>query len=75
MTAVPLDAAGAAIVVLGALIAGFTTGFAGFGTGLVASGPVNGRSVPAMPGRHPCRSAPTTATAASPIVAPCIGTA
>ena len=38
MTAVPLDAAAAAIVVVGALIAGFTTGFAGFGTGLVASG-------------------------------------
>ena len=26
------------IVLLGALLAGFTTGFAGFGTGLVASG-------------------------------------
>src|SRR3984893_3846768 len=27
-----------AIVVVGSLVAGFTTGFAGFGTGLVASG-------------------------------------
>lgn len=32
------DAATIALVLLGALIAGFTTGFAGFGTGLVASG-------------------------------------
>ena len=32
------DPATLAIVVAGALIAGFTTGFAGFGTGLVASG-------------------------------------
>ncbi|RTL61774.1 MAG: sulfite exporter TauE/SafE family protein [Hyphomicrobiales bacterium] len=34
----PLDAVSIAIVVLGAVIAGFTTGVAGFGTGLVASG-------------------------------------
>lgn len=32
------DPTALAIVLLGALIAGFTTGFAGFGTGLVASG-------------------------------------
>ena len=32
------DAAAWALVMAGALIAGFTTGFAGFGTGLVASG-------------------------------------
>lgn len=32
------DLATVAIVVAGALVAGFTTGFAGFGTGLVASG-------------------------------------
>lgn len=33
-----LDPSALAMVVLGALMAGFTTGFAGFGTGLVASG-------------------------------------
>src|ERR1700742_2645303 len=33
-----LDLTSLAIVYIGALIAGFTTGFAGFGTGLVASG-------------------------------------
>lgn len=33
-----LEPTAIAIVILGALIAGFTTGFAGFGTGLVASG-------------------------------------
>jgi hypothetical protein len=32
------DATALAFVLLGALVAGFTTGFAGFGTGLVASG-------------------------------------
>ena len=32
------DLATLAMVVAGALVAGFTTGFAGFGTGLVASG-------------------------------------
>ena len=32
------DAASLAFILLGALVAGFTTGFAGFGTGLVASG-------------------------------------
>lgn len=32
------DIASLAIVLLGALVAGFTTGFAGFGTGLVSSG-------------------------------------
>jgi uncharacterized membrane protein YfcA len=35
---VTFDLATVAIVVAGALVAGFTTGFAGFGTGLVASG-------------------------------------
>lgn len=34
----PFDLATLAIVLIGALVAGFTTGFAGFGTGLVASG-------------------------------------
>ncbi len=38
MLGTSLDLATLAIVFLGALIAGFTTGFAGFGTGLVASG-------------------------------------
>lgn len=38
MLALPLDPASLAIVALGAFVAGFTTGFAGFGTGLVASG-------------------------------------
>jgi uncharacterized membrane protein YfcA len=38
MGGTPLDAATIAVVALGALLAGFTTGFAGFGTGLVASG-------------------------------------
>jgi uncharacterized membrane protein YfcA len=38
MPAFPLDSATFAIVLAGALFAGFTTGFAGFGTGLVASG-------------------------------------
>ncbi len=33
-----VDTLSLAIVILGALLAGFTTGFAGFGTGLVASG-------------------------------------
>ena len=33
-----VDTASLALVLLGAAIAGFTTGFAGFGTGLVASG-------------------------------------
>jgi hypothetical protein len=33
-----LDVATLAVVLVGALVAGFTTGFAGFGTGLVASG-------------------------------------
>jgi uncharacterized protein len=34
----PIDLPSLIIVILGALVAGFTTGFAGFGTGLVASG-------------------------------------
>lgn len=34
----PADAVSLALVLAGALIAGFTSGFAGFGTGLVASG-------------------------------------
>jgi uncharacterized membrane protein YfcA len=38
MLGTSLDLATLAIVFLGALIAGFTTGFAGFGAGLVASG-------------------------------------
>ena len=38
MLGTSLDFPTLAIVVLGALVAGFTTGFAGFGTGLVASG-------------------------------------
>ncbi|HEY7643678.1 MAG TPA: TSUP family transporter, partial [Hyphomicrobiales bacterium] len=38
MTPVPYDPSTMLIVLLGALVAGFTTGFAGFGTGLVASG-------------------------------------
>ena len=38
MPALHADPATLAIVLLGALAAGFTTGFAGFGTGLVASG-------------------------------------
>jgi uncharacterized membrane protein YfcA len=38
MLPTPFDPATLAIVILGALVAGFTTGFAGFGTGLVASG-------------------------------------
>ena len=38
MLGMSLDLTTLAIVVLGALVAGFTTGFAGFGTGLVASG-------------------------------------
>lgn len=38
MPSLSLDPANLAIVVLGAFVAGFTTGFAGFGTGLVASG-------------------------------------
>jgi uncharacterized protein len=38
MLGTSLDLATLAIVFAGALIAGFTTGFAGFGTGLVASG-------------------------------------
>jgi hypothetical protein len=38
MLGTSLDVATLAIVVVAALIAGFTTGFAGFGTGLVASG-------------------------------------
>ncbi len=33
-----LDSPTLAVVVVGALVAGFITGFAGFGTGLVASG-------------------------------------
>jgi len=37
MDAIP-DPASLAFVLIGALVAGFTTGFAGFGTGLVASG-------------------------------------
>lgn len=37
LDAIP-DPASLAFVLLGALVAGFTTGFAGFGTGLVASG-------------------------------------
>jgi len=38
MLGTSLDLATLAVVVLGALVAGFTTGIAGFGTGLVASG-------------------------------------
>lgn len=38
MTVASLDIPTLLIVVLGALLAGFTTGFAGFGTGLVSSG-------------------------------------
>jgi uncharacterized membrane protein YfcA len=38
MLGTSLDLATLAIVIVGALVAGFTTGFAGFGTGLVASG-------------------------------------
>lgn len=38
MFATALDPATLAIVIFGALVAGFTTGFAGFGTGLVAAG-------------------------------------
>ena len=38
MLGTSLDLTTLSIVILGALIAGFTTGFAGFGTGLVASG-------------------------------------
>ena len=38
MLGTSLDFPTLAIVVAGALVAGFTTGFAGFGTGLVASG-------------------------------------
>ena len=38
MLPLPLDSTSLAIVILGAFVAGFTTGFAGFGTGLVASG-------------------------------------
>ncbi|MFW6024424.1 MAG: sulfite exporter TauE/SafE family protein [Dichotomicrobium sp.] len=38
MPATPFDPATLAIVVAGALVAGFITGFAGFGTGLAASG-------------------------------------
>ena len=38
MLGTSLDVQTLAIVVIGALVAGFTTGFAGFGTGLVASG-------------------------------------
>src|SRR5215471_3718764 len=38
MPGLSFDSATLAFVVAGALVAGFTTGFAGFGTGLVASG-------------------------------------
>lgn len=38
MLGTALDLSGLTMVLFGALIAGFTTGFAGFGTGLVASG-------------------------------------
>src|SRR5216684_1349058 len=38
MLGTSLDLSTLAIVIVGALVAGFTTGFAGFGTGLVASG-------------------------------------
>src|SRR5690242_415589 len=38
MPGLPFDSATLVFVVAGALVAGFTTGFAGFGTGLVASG-------------------------------------
>ena len=38
MPGTSLDYPTLAIVIVGALLAGFTTGFAGFGTGLVASG-------------------------------------
>jgi uncharacterized membrane protein YfcA len=38
MAGVPLDASTLVIVICGALVAGFTTGFAGFGTGLVSAG-------------------------------------
>jgi uncharacterized membrane protein YfcA len=38
MPGVPLDLASAGLVLLGAAIAGFTTGFAGFGTALVSAG-------------------------------------
>ena len=38
MSVANFDAATFVIVLLGALVAGFTTGFAGFGTGLVSSG-------------------------------------
>ncbi len=38
MLTVPFDLSTLAFVIVGALFAGFTTGFAGFGTGLVASG-------------------------------------
>jgi uncharacterized membrane protein YfcA len=37
LDAIP-DPASLAFVLIGALLAGFTTGFAGFGTGLVAAG-------------------------------------
>lgn len=38
MFATPLDLATGAVVIAGALVAGFLTGLAGFGTALVASG-------------------------------------
>jgi uncharacterized membrane protein YfcA len=38
MLGTSLDLSTLAIVIVGALVAGFTTGFAGFWTGLVASG-------------------------------------
>ena len=38
MPGLPFDSTTLAFVIAGALVAGFTTGFAGFGTGLVASG-------------------------------------
>ncbi len=38
MTALPIDSSALLLVLLGGFVAGFTSGFAGFGTGLVASG-------------------------------------
>jgi hypothetical protein len=38
MLGISFDTATLAVVLLGALVAGFTTGLAGFGTALVASG-------------------------------------
>ena len=38
MTFLPIDTSALLLVLLGGFVAGFTSGFAGFGTGLVASG-------------------------------------